>query len=1036
MAAGDLTLTLLITAKDTASGVIFNIGRSLEQLASGNVLGAITSAATAATAAVAGITAAAVNAAGNFDQLATTLVTSAGESRQNLEGVKSGILDISAATGTSTDALAKAMYQIESSGQHGADGLSVLKVAAQGAKAENADLTVVAKALTTVLTDYHMPAEKATSAMNGLIMAVSRGKTTLAELSASMGEVLPTAAALHISFPQVAGALAVMTNAGMSSRQAAQNLAHVLLALEAPSNVATKAMQSVGLSAKQVKEALANQGLPEALQLIEEHVANKFPKGSVEYETAMKQIMGGLMGFKVSAMLTGDSLGILKKDISDIAGAMGDASGDVAGFSDVQNTLNFQLARVNTTFQALLITIGEKLTPILLPLVKAFADFLEGLLHVIKGIDLFGTATQKMGQAISGATKMVTGFDEENNKIQKSLADTGISVQGATQQIQKFGEIISKTMSSDTVQNDINYMTKAFESLQKEVSQDLASIGDHMRTLGLTFEKAFSELIAPSVRLFTQIMQSAKEVIHVVTNAINTEMFPALRSMIMGFADAVSNIMDFIQRSGIIVQIAGTITMTIRLASEAFKDLKKELSGGIGPAFIELQQPIRNLMTAFVTLGMAISQDFISILKGLIETLVKVGQAFSSGAAPAIKIFTQVLDGVQQVLDVFTIEITGNLFPALQQLGQEVGKATAKFLDFLQKSGIIQGFFDAVSDAVQFLVETLSMLISELSKGVGPAFSILQKALQSLATELAPVWKEIKEKLMPAVYELLFVIAKLVVSLLGAADKTQNWNKSAKNTGEVLAKAVDAIALFVDGVAKILYLIDQVIEAFNKLGTVPDWLKQWITYVINPFQALFDILVGHSIVPDMISKIIENFNKLTDIKNIVDTAMKAISQAIGQAGQSISQVVQDLVSKIVDFFSQLPDKLAKVGENMMKALADAIKSGASAVTSALQSVISSITSGLGMIHIPGFAGGVTNFAGGWAVVGEQGPELLFLPSGSSVIPSGNSMPSIANQSREDQHMIIYNVLDGKVISKVVTTYQQRELRVQGVVRGV
>lgn len=44
--------------------------------------------------------------------------------------------------------------------------------------------------------------------------------------------------------------------------------------------------------------------------------------------------------------------------------------------------------------------------------------------------------------------------------------------------------------------------------------------------------------------------------------------------------------------------------------------------------------------------------------------------------------------------------------------------------------------------------------------------------------------------------------------------------------------------------------------------------------------------------------------------------------------------------------------------------------------------------GAGGVAIPGFAGGVTNFRGGLAVVGERGPELVNLPGGSSVIPSG------------------------------------------------
>lgn len=39
-------------------------------------------------------------------------------------------------------------------------------------------------------------------------------------------------------------------------------------------------------------------------------------------------------------------------------------------------------------------------------------------------------------------------------------------------------------------------------------------------------------------------------------------------------------------------------------------------------------------------------------------------------------------------------------------------------------------------------------------------------------------------------------------------------------------------------------------------------------------------------------------------------------------------------------------------------------------------------------RVPGFAGGVHDYAGGLAMVGERGPELVNLPSGSDVIPFG------------------------------------------------
>ena len=73
---------------------------------------------------------------------------------------------------------------------------------------------------------------------------------------------------------------------------------------------------------------------------------------------------------------------------------------------------------------------------------------------------------------------------------------------------------------------------------------------------------------------------------------------------------------------------------------------------------------------------------------------------------------------------------------------------------------------------------------------------------------------------------------------------------------------------------------------------------------------------------------------------------------------------------------------------------------ASAVVEALPNIPLSITVGaLGALQaavvaaqpIPEFARGVTNFSGGMAVVGEQGPEIVRLPRGSDVVPNRPSM---------------------------------------------
>ena len=63
----------------------------------------------------------------------------------------------------------------------------------------------------------------------------------------------------------------------------------------------------------------------------------------------------------------------------------------------------------------------------------------------------------------------------------------------------------------------------------------------------------------------------------------------------------------------------------------------------------------------------------------------------------------------------------------------------------------------------------------------------------------------------------------------------------------------------------------------------------------------------------------------------------------------------------------------------------AVKSAASGMGGGISSLASKV---LGLL--PAFADGVSGFGGGWAMVGERGPELMKLPGGSSIFPNSKS----------------------------------------------
>lgn len=236
----------------------------------------------ATVAAAAGIGIASLKMAGDFQANMTKLVTSAGETEGGLKTVSNGVLNLATQTGTSTKQLSDGMYMVESAGFHGANGLKVLKAAAEGARAEGAPLKDMANAVTSALKSYNLGANDATKMTNEMVAAVGHGKTTMSEFSGSLSTVLPIAASAHISFDQVSGAIATMTNHGTSAQEATQELANTIRNLQAPNNVAVNEMGQLGISSNDVSTKLGERGLTGTLSYLSETVLQKMgPSGTV-----------------------------------------------------------------------------------------------------------------------------------------------------------------------------------------------------------------------------------------------------------------------------------------------------------------------------------------------------------------------------------------------------------------------------------------------------------------------------------------------------------------------------------------------------------------------------------------------------------------------------------------------------------------------------------------------------------------------------------------------------------------------------------
>lgn len=223
-----------------------------------------------------------VKAAADYQSALTRLVTSAGETTDNLSTVSAGILQVAKDTGTATTDLTSAMYTIESAGQHGADGLLVLKAAAEGAKEENADVGQVADAVSSALVDYHLKASDAAQVTSTFITAISYGKTNFQDFASSLSSVLPIASASGVSLDNVTAAIASMTVHGMSAQQATDDLSHTIQKMQSPTQQMTGYLAQLGITSSDLATDLGSKGITGTLQTISDAILKQMgPSGQV-----------------------------------------------------------------------------------------------------------------------------------------------------------------------------------------------------------------------------------------------------------------------------------------------------------------------------------------------------------------------------------------------------------------------------------------------------------------------------------------------------------------------------------------------------------------------------------------------------------------------------------------------------------------------------------------------------------------------------------------------------------------------------------
>ena len=154
-----------------------------------------------------------------FENSMAKVSTIADTTQVPLEDLEKQIVDLSNETGIAVEDIAQNVYDAISAGQQTGDAVAFVgnatKLATAGFTSSSAALDV----LTTTLNAYGLASEDAAHVSDVLITTQNLGKTTVDELSQSIGKLIPVANANGVSVEQLGTAYSILTANGIATAE-------------------------------------------------------------------------------------------------------------------------------------------------------------------------------------------------------------------------------------------------------------------------------------------------------------------------------------------------------------------------------------------------------------------------------------------------------------------------------------------------------------------------------------------------------------------------------------------------------------------------------------------------------------------------------------------------------------------------------------------------------------------------------------------------------------------------------------------------
>lgn len=492
---------------------------------------AVAGLAAVSTAAV-GVGVAAVKSFGDFEQSLNKVATIADLNVKSVEDIKEEVLSLSSEMGIAGEEINEAMYQAISATGDTANALSYVESAAKLAKGGFTDTASAMDAVTKTMNAYGETGEEAFTKISDLLVQTqNQGITTVNELSGALYNVVPTAAALGVSFEDVSASLATMTAQGTPTSVATTQLRSAMNELSKAGTKASEAFEQVaGKSFKEFMEAGGN--MSTAMEVMEQAAT----KNNVSLTDMFSSVEAG------AAALALTGTGAEKYNAS--LEAMQDSAGATdAAYQTMSDGINASFQKIVNAMKNVMIQLGDKLSP----LFAEFASFIEENMPAIqnvieKSFDVIGEVITVATDIIKSVIEWIKNFAETNSEMCEVVSEVWEAIK----------EVFSETIESISafLEAFFDFSMNLWNEYGDEITTIVTVLWDVVSNL---FSVAF-DLINGLLKVFTAAFKGDWEGLSDALTDLIDNMWEGIkglfRTALDGLVSIVTNIVPAMMQAG------------------------------------------------------------------------------------------------------------------------------------------------------------------------------------------------------------------------------------------------------------------------------------------------------------------------------------------------------------------------------------------------------------------------------------------------------------------------------------------------------